>query len=77
MMAGYCEGATIELSDRYRLECVDGQVWNLTTSDEESIGWLNPTNAVVCEDIRKAVQRLFERAENVGDYQDYVESEIC
>ena len=77
MMAGYCEGAEIDLNDHYRLECVDGQVWNLTTVNDECIGWLNPTNAVVCEEVRDAVERLFERAETYGSYRSFVESEIC
>lgn len=77
MSGGYCEGAEIQLNSRYRLECVDGRVWTLTTNDEESIGSLNPTNAVLCDEIRKGVQQLLKRAENYRTYESFVESEFC
>lgn len=63
MTAGYCEGASLDLGGDYHIVCVDGEVWTLETADNECVGTLNPTNAVVCEEIRNSIQQLLTTAE--------------
>lgn len=58
MMGGYTEGASISITCRFELECSDGEVWEVLTSEDELVGVINPRNALTGVEIQQQLRRL-------------------
>lgn len=75
MLGGYCEGAIVGVTGRYKLECADGEVWRLKTREDELVGVLNPTNCVVGSEIRRQLRHLIDNWEQNHTYESASVSE--